>query len=84
MGWHACYTMPWRSHHALSAIVFAFCPPGIHHLPTISDLLALLAAMRSVCAEPLPMLKLKDFPPRSDFRNVMRRHYDDFVSLLNQ
>ncbi|PRW58740.1 DNA polymerase eta isoform B [Chlorella sorokiniana] len=34
--------------------------------------------------EPLPMLKLKDFPPSSDFKQVMARHHDDFVQLLNR
>ncbi|EFN51679.1 hypothetical protein CHLNCDRAFT_139911 [Chlorella variabilis] len=31
---------------------------------------------------PLPMLKLKDFPPTSDFRRVLARHHDDFVAML--
>jgi hypothetical protein len=30
------------------------------------------------------MLKLKDFPPTNDFRQVMARHHDDFVTMLTR
>lgn len=57
-------------------------PPHPHPHPTTTT--ARPPTHTHPCAEPLPMLKLKDFPPRNDFRRVMRRHYDDFVGLLNQ
>lgn len=30
------------------------------------------------------MLKLKDFPPSSDFKSVLARHHDDFVAMLTR
>jgi hypothetical protein len=30
------------------------------------------------------MLKLKDFPPSSDFKRVLARHHDDFVAMLTR
>jgi hypothetical protein len=35
-------------------------------------------------AATLPMLKLKDFPPASDFRSVLVRHNDDFMAMLSK
>ncbi|KAI3439018.1 hypothetical protein D9Q98_001430 [Chlorella vulgaris] len=39
---------------------------------------------RSASGAPLPMLKLKDFPPASDFRSVLVRHNDDFMAMLSK
>ncbi len=30
------------------------------------------------------MLKLKDFPPSSDFKSVLARHHVAFVAMLNR
>lgn len=55
--------------------------PALRPQPPLTAALPVPSPVR---AAPLAMLKLKDFPPEADFRAVMARHHDDFLSMLTR
>ena len=54
------------------------------HCPPVPGDPCIAVPPAAAAAALLPMLKLKDFPPTSDFRRVMARHCDDFVAMLTR
>ena len=88
MGWGRGMLPMLKLQHCLAACVCVRASNSSTPLCLPACLPARLPARLSAChacpAEALPMLKLKDFPPTNDFRQVMARHHDDFVAMLTR